>query len=280
MAEHRGGMKLGNSGEDDNKEHVEATVTCPRKIRVILSDPDATDSSSDEGGDSERSSPRRIVHEIVLGVRAGDKDGDEVLKRSDSVDQTQPERKRFRGVRLRKWGKWCSEIRDPFSKKRIWLGTYETAEEALNVYNAKKEEFRFRERQSGQNQPKTRTESKKQSSIRVSKGVNNSLNGEEIVKLGEDPTRKLRKGVRRTKSGRWNRDPFKKSQVWVGTFDTEEEASNGFESKKLEVGLKVTRFDSECGASLKTPKIETLSFTTTSMAVDGKEENKPAFRFG
>lgn len=264
MADHRGGMELGNSGEDDNKEQIEATITYPRKIRVILSDPDATDSSSDEGGESERSSPRRIVREIVLGVRAGD----EALKRRDSVDQTQTEMKKFRGVRLRKWGKWCSEIRDPFNKKRIWLGTYETAEEAMNVYNAKKEEFR--ERQSAQNQPKTqlniyhnRIESKMQSSTnpstRVSKEVNNSLN-KETVKLVEDPTRELYKGVRRTKSGRWSAqipDPVKKSKVWLGTFGTEDEASKAFESKKLEVGSRVTRLDSESGASLKTPKIET-----------------------
>ncbi|KAI3733970.1 hypothetical protein L6452_13429 [Arctium lappa] len=271
MADHRGGMKLGNSGEDNNREQIEATITYPRKIRVILFDPDATDSSSDEGGETQRSSPRRIVHEIVVGVRAGD----ESLKRRDSVDETQTERKKFRGIRLRKWGKWCSEIRDPFSKKRIWLGTYETAEEAMNVYNAKKQEFR--ERQLAQNQTKTqlniylnRIESKKQPSTkpstRVSKEVNNSLNGEEMVKLGEDPTRELCKGVRRTKSGRWSakiRDPVNKSQVLLGTFDTEEEASKAFESKKLEVGSEGIRIDSESGVPLKTLKTETLGFLTT-----------------
>lgn len=275
MADHRGVKKLGNSGEDDNKHQIEATITYPRKIRVILSDPDATDSSSDEGGDSERSSPRRIVREIVLGVRAEDKDGDESLKRSDSVDQSQTERKKFRGVRLRKWGKWCSEIRDPFNKKRIWLGTYETAEEAMNAYNAKKEEFR--ERQLGHNQQNTRTDihhtrDESKPSTRFLKEVNNALNGEKTVKLGEDPSRELCKGVRRTKSGRWGakiRDPVKKSQVWLGTFDTEEEASKAFESKKLEVGSKGIRFDSESGASLKTPKTESLSFLTTSMEVLG-----------
>ncbi|KAM3328392.1 hypothetical protein P3S68_033084 [Capsicum galapagoense] len=44
-------------------------------------------------------------------------------------------------VRKRKSGKFATEIRDPFSKKRIWLGTFNTAEEASEVYQSKKLEF-------------------------------------------------------------------------------------------------------------------------------------------
>ncbi|PHT96640.1 Ethylene-responsive transcription factor [Capsicum chinense] len=43
--------------------------------------------------------------------------------------------------RKRKSGKFATEIRDPFSKKRIWLGTFNTAEEASEVYQSKKLEF-------------------------------------------------------------------------------------------------------------------------------------------
>ncbi|GMH28849.1 hypothetical protein Nepgr_030692 [Nepenthes gracilis] len=121
-------------------------------IRISVTDENATDSSSDdESWLFRRRRIKRFINEV--NIRPRESSGKTVVlgrpstrwkRKRNNAEASRPEissspesriGRKFRGVRQRPWGKWSPEIRDPYRRIRLCLGTYDSPEEAAVLYD-------------------------------------------------------------------------------------------------------------------------------------------------
>ncbi|KAM3396718.1 hypothetical protein P3S68_000230 [Capsicum galapagoense] len=205
---------------------------------------------------------------------------------SDEYDITTSDsnvKKSLIGIKRRKSGRYAAEITDPIRHKKVWLGTFDTVEEASQAYLSKKSEFeneKLRQQGNKKNKPtksfdqiwpespveetlntanmgrsiRIDSQGKEPGSSKATSGLMTNVRRDESsdecnITTNGDPKAKISLiGIRRRNSGRYSAkitDPMKHKQVYLGIFDTIEEASQAYLSKKSEFEIVSQRGEKE-----------------------------------
>ncbi|KAM3396716.1 hypothetical protein P3S68_000228 [Capsicum galapagoense] len=160
------------------------------------------------------------------------------------------------GIRRRKSGRYSAKITDPIKHKEVYLGTFDTIEQASQAYFNKKSEFeKLRQQGQTENIRKKNCDQIQQPespTVVASLDTAASARGRDKRTDSHITTPHMIGAYKSKTAGRYTSEiihPITKKKIWLGTFGTAEEASHAFQSKKLEFQKLVKAKKQQCTQS-------------------------------